>query len=317
MSNSVLPAFGRRPVGKLVWLIGAFLLFAGNPPANAQQAFKTPEEAAEALASAARTGDRNAMLAVLGRAGADIVSSGDDAADAATRQKFLAAYDAKHQVTIEGDRKAVVIVGTDDFPFPIPLIRTRDMWQFDTVAGRQEILARRIGRNELSAIQTCLAYVDAQDEYAEKDRTGAGPGIYAQRIVSHANMKDGLYWPEAAGEEPSPLGEFFAKAAADLKRNSGLRIPYQGYYYKILTGQGPSAPGGVLNYVVGGKMIGGFALVAYPAIYRNSGVMTFLVSHEGVVYEKDLGPRTAQLAERMMSFNPDQTWSKVPTTPAK
>jgi hypothetical protein len=292
----------------LVSLTMAALLCA---TANAQQAFKTPDEAAGALASAAKTGDPKAIVTVLGPDGTDIVSSGDPVADASAREKFVAAYDAKHQVTLEGDSKAIVVIGNEDFPLPIPLVRKDGTWRFDTDAGRQEILFRRIGKNELDAIQSSLAYVDAQNEYADKDRTGAGKGVYAQRIISSAGKKDGLYWPDAKGGDESPLGELIAKATAQGYRTGGGRTPYHGYYFKILTKQGSAAAGGELEYVVRGKMIGGFALVAYPAEYRNSGVMTFIVNHDGTVYEKDLGPRTANLAEKMTTYNPDSTWHKV------
>ena len=195
-------------------------------------------------------------------------------------------------------------------PFPIPLIRKKAGWEFDTEAGRLEILYRRIGRNELDAIQTCLAYVDAQNEYAEKDRTGGGRGVYAQRIVSAAGKKDGLYWPSSDGDQ-SPLGELAAQASAEGYEVGSGSVPYHGYYYRILKQQGPNAPGGTLNYVVKGKMIGGFALVAYPAEYGNSGVMTFLINHTGTVYQKDLGNGTLRLVTRMTWFDPDQTWKKV------
>jgi hypothetical protein len=284
--------------------------------ASAQQAFKTPDEAATALATAAKSEDRNAVLTVLGRDAADIVSSGDQVADEATRQRFLAAYDEKHRIEMNGDSKAIMIVGQDDFPFPIPLVRKGDAWRFDTAAGREEILDRRIGRNELDAIQAVLAYVDAQNDYADKDR-GAGTGVYAQRIVSQPGKKDGLYWPSAQGEEESPLGELVADASAQGYKVGGGRAPFHGYYYKILTKQGAKAPGGELDYVVRGKMIGGFALVAYPAEYRNSGVMTFLVNHDGTVYQKDLGPKTAQTAERMTAYEPDPSWQKVDTNDLK
>lgn len=283
--------------------------------ASAQQAFKTPDEAAGALASAAKSGDPKAIVSVLGPDGTDIVSSGDEVADAATRQKFLAAYDAKHQITMDGDSKAIMVIGPEDFPLPIPIVRKDGMWSFDTAAGRQEILFRRIGKNELDAMQASLAYVDAQNDYAAKDR-GAGRGVYAQRIISSAGKKDGLYWPTAQGEEPSPLGELVAQATKQGYRTGGGRTPFHGYYFKILDKQGAAAPGGELEYVVHGKMIGGFGLVAYPAEYRNSGVMTFIVNNQGVVYQKDLGPRTAQLAERMTAYNPDKTWQKVDVPPA-
>ncbi|MGA9198246.1 MAG: DUF2950 domain-containing protein, partial [Pseudolabrys sp.] len=208
----------------------------------------------------------------------------------------------------------MMIIGPEDFPFPIPLIRKAGAWRFDTAAGRLEILYRRIGRNELAAIQASLAYVDAQNEYAQKDRTGAGVATYAQRIVSQPGKKDGLYWPGPQGDDVSPLGELVAQATNEGYLIGGDRTPFHGYYFKILTRQGPTAPGGAVDYVVRGKMIGGFALVAYPAEYGNSGVMTFLVNHTGTIFQKDLGPSTAKLAERMTSFNLDQTWKKVDVT---
>jgi hypothetical protein len=296
----------------------ATVILAAVSVANAQQSFKSPEDAAAALMSATRDNWPKGVVDVLGRDGLDIVSSGDQVADEAMRQKFLAAYDAGHQVTKEGDDKAVMIIGTEDFPFPIPLTRKGAAWQFDTAAGRLEILYRRIGRNELSAIQAALAYVDAQNEYADKDRTGAGSATYAQRIVSSPGKKDGLYWPAAEGHDASPLGELVAKATSEGYAIGGERTPFHGYYFRILKSQGPMAAGGAVDYVVRGKMIGGFALVAYPAEYGNSGVMTFIVNYNGTVFQKDLGERTAKLAERMTSFNPDQTWKKVDiTTPEK
>jgi hypothetical protein len=278
---------------------------------NAQQAFKTPDEAASALVTAAKDGDMKALATVLGPDGDAIVSSGDSVADATTRQKFVAAYDAKHQIAMESENKATLVIGQEDYPLPIPLARKDGMWRFDTAAGREEILARRIGKNELDAIQSCLAYVDAQIDYAAKDRTGGGVGVYAQRIVSSLGKKDGLFWPTAQSEEPSPLGALIAEATRQGYRVGAGRTPYHGYYFKVLTKQGDAAPGGELEYIVRGKMIGGFALVAYPAEYRNSGVMTFIVSHDGTVFQKDLGPNTAKLAQLMTSFNPDKSWQKV------
>ena len=312
-TSPIICAQNMRRLAALV-LLCVGLALPTLTPAIAQETFKTPDAAADALASAARNNDRAAILNVLGREGADIASSGDPVADSAIRTKFVETYDAKHQVKMDGDAKAALIIGSDDFPFPIPLIRKGDSWQFDTAAGRQEILARRIGRNELDAIQSSLAYVDAQNEYADKDRTGAGAGVYAQRIVSETGRKNGLYWPSSASGDESPLGELVAEAAQQGYRVGEGRAPYHGYYFKILTKQGPDAHGGALDYVVNGKMLGGFALVAYPAEYRNSGVMTFIVNHEGVVFQKDLGPRTAELAERMTAFNPDSSWSKVTDT---
>jgi hypothetical protein len=296
---------------KFVLLGTAVAVGVATSPSRAQQIFHTPSEAAAAFAGAARVGDRTTLLKILGPQGAVLVSSGDSVADAADRHLFVAAFDAKHQVAKIGDGKAMLIVGREDYPFPIPLVQKGDGWQFDVVAGKQEILYRRIGRNELNTIQSCLAYVDAQNEYAEKDRTGAGVGIYAGRIISQPNQKDGLYWPGSETGDESPLGELVARATAQGYRTGEGRAPYHGYYFKILTRQGPNATGGALDYVVGGRMIGGFALVAYPAEYGNTGVMTFIVNHQGIVFQKDLGRRTTVIAQRMVAFNPDATWKKA------
>ncbi|HEX9450991.1 MAG TPA: DUF2950 domain-containing protein [Burkholderiales bacterium] len=275
---------------------------------QAQQAYPTPEDAVAALAAAVKSGTKTAILKVLGNSAEDVVESGDEVADAETRQRFLSAYDVRHSIKAEGNKKAVLILGADDFPFPIPLVNSKSGWEFDTDQGRIEILYRRIGRNELDAIQTCLAFVDAENEYADKDR-GDGAGVYAQRIVSTPGNKDGLFWRD--DRDPSPLGELAAQASAEGYKVDGQGAPYHGYYFRILKGQGSDAPGGAFNYVVKGKMIGGFALIAYPAEYGNSGVMTFLVNHAGTVYQKDLGNRTGAIARRVTLFDPDQTWKKV------
>jgi hypothetical protein len=309
--------FRAAPHLMLLLSLTATVLFLPGSTAFAQKSYKTPQDAVDALVASAKTDDPKAALAVLGRDGEDIISSGDKVSDDAVRQRFVASYEAKHQIAMDGDNKATLVIGDDDYPFPIPLIKKSGLWSFDTDTGRREILFRRIGHNELDAIQTSLAYVDAQNEYADKDRTGAGPGVYAQRFVSEAGKKDGLYWPTAPGEEESPLGELFAKASRQGYRAGQGRSPYHGYYYKILTRQGPAAAGGALDYVVKGKMIGGFALVAYPDEYRNSGVMTFMVNHDGTVFQKDLGPDTENIAEAMTAFNPDKSWTKVDVTEGK
>jgi hypothetical protein len=295
----------------------AAILSAVISTADAQQRFKTPEQAADALVAAARAGDRKAVTNVLGPGSVQIVSSGDPVADANARQEFLAAYDAGHRVVTESGKPAVLVVGQSDWPFPIPIVEKNGEWQFDTAAGRDELLARRIGRNELATIQASLAYYDAQNEYAEQTKDKNGMPIYAQRIISSPGKKDGLYWPAAGDQPDSPLGEAVAAATGQGYRVGGPRAPYHGYYYKVLTRQGPTAPGGALDYVVRGSMIGGFGLVAYPAEYGNSGVMTFLVNHKGDVFEKDLGPGTAKIAAGMTSFNPDHTWKKVAVTEAQ
>ena len=295
----------RRPAG---FIAAATVMFLAMGAADAQQSFKSPEDATAALAAAVKSGDAEAMVKMLGSDAAEIVDSGDSVADADLRQRFLAAFDTKHSLNIDGDRKAALILGPDDFPFPIPLVRNGSGWKFDTAAGRREILYRRIGRNELDAIQTSLAYVDAQNDYADKNPAG-GRGVYAQRFFSSPGKKDGLYWPSEGDE--SPLGELVADATAEGYKLGGEPQPYHGYYYRILTRQGPNAPGGALDYVVNGKMIGGFGLVAYPAEYGNSGVTTFVVNHAGTVYQKDLGGNTAAIAKSMTAFNPDQTWKKA------
>jgi hypothetical protein len=294
-------------------LIGSVAMAVTAADAREQRTYKTPDDAATALVQAVRTNDDRGILSVLGPEGSQIASSGDPTEDKAIRGQFVSAYDAKHQLTMEGENKATLIIGRDDFPFPIPLVRTGGAWKFDTETGRREILSRRIGRNELNAIQACLAYYDAQHEYAEKDRTGAGVHAYAQRIVSQEGRKNGLYWPASQGDE-SPLGELVANAANDGYRVSGQRAPFHGYYYKILTRQGPAAQGGELDYIVRGNMIGGFALVAWPAAYGSSGIMTFVVNHNGAVYQKDLGARTSRVAERMTSFDPGPGWETVRVT---
>jgi len=291
-------------------IAAAILVLLAHPPADAQQLYKNPEDAVGALAEAAKAGDIKGVEAILGPGSRDILSSGDEVADRSTRETFLTAYEERHHVVTDKDR-TILLLGKDERRFPIPLVRQNEQWKFDVAAARDEILFRRIGRNELSAIQVCLAYVAAQDEYAALDPQKDGARGYAQRIVSSTSKKDGLYWPAQAGEQQSPLGELAAAAAAEGYKVGTSPTPYHGYYYKILKAQGPKATGGAFDYVVRGNMIGGFALVAYPAIYRQSGVMTFLVNHEGTVFEKDLGPHTAEIAEQMTSFDPDDTWKKV------
>ncbi len=294
----------RRELLGVIALAGSCLLM---PAAQAQQSFTSPDDAASALAAAVKSGAKQDMLKVLGDDGEDIVDSGDDVADAVARGKFISAYDAKHSVKVDG-KKATLIIGADDFPFPVPLVHNKAGWEFDTGEGRREILYRRIGRNELDTIQTILAFVDAEDEYADKDR-GEGIGVYAQRIVSSQGKKDGLYWP--SDNNDSPLGQLAAEASAEGYKAGSEPQPYHGYYYRILTQQGASAPGGAMSYIVKDKMIGGFALVAYPADYGNSGVMTFIVNHAGTVYQKDLGEDTAARVKSLTSFDPDKTWTKV------
>ena len=298
---------------RLLTLIGvAALALGAKPAAKPPQSFASPEAAVDALAQAARASDEKPLLALFGSAAHDIVSSGDAVADANVRENFAKSYDSKHSLERDGDAKAILVYGDDDFPFPIPLVKQGDQWHFDAAAGRHEILARRVGRNELATIQVCLAYVDAQREYASVDRDGDGLFEYAQKFnSSSAKSHDGLYWPVEPGQPESPLGELVADARSEgYRHEEGKRKPYHGYLYKILTKQGPHAAGGAYDYLVRGRMIGGFALVAYPAEYGVSGIMTFVVNQDGVVFSKDLGPGTTKTAAAMTRFDPDSTWKR-------
>ena len=279
-----------------------------------QKTFKSPEEAVKALAEAVKGSDTKKLLAILGPKGKELILSGDEVADKTGREHFVKAYEEMNKLVNESDTRVILHVGNGDWPFPIPVVKKGEYWLFDTIAGREEILNRRIGRNELNAIQVCLAYVDAQREYVLKERDGDKVLEYAQRFISRKGEKNGLYWEAKEGEEQSPLGPLTAKAAKEGytgKKPLGKRTPYHGYYYRILKSQGKNAAGGEYDYVVNGKMIGGFALVAYPAEYGDSGIMTFIVNQDGVVYEKDLGKDTEEIATAMKKFDPDQTWKKV------
>ena len=276
----------------------------------AQERYRSPEEAVAALVDAVRTNAPQQMMRVLGPGSDEIVRSGDPVDDAAMRSRFLAAFSAKYQILPEGEDQALLIVGEERWPFPIRLVRLNNTWRFDAQRGSSEIIFRRIGRNEMSAIDACGVYVAAQKEYAEKGL--AGKGVYARRFISRPGDRDGLYWPAPSGADESPLGEFATSATEQGYSVEGKRwAPYQGYYYKILTRQGPNAAGGEVDYIVGGEMVGGFALVAYPVRYRISGLMTFLVNQQGTIYEKDLGWRTTEIGMDMTSFDPDSTWRRV------
>lgn len=282
--------------------------------AMSQQHFTTPEEGAQALVAALKTNDTKAQLQVLGRDAGPLIDSGDPVADRGSRERFVQSYEQSHSLVKTADTSAVLQIGTDDWPFPIPLVKDDAGWRFDTAAGEQEIINRRIGRNELAAIQSCLAYADAQREYYARNPQGSSLPHYAQKIASSKGKYDGLYWDTAPNETASPLGPVFARARVQgYTPGQGKPAPYHGYYYRILTAQGADAAGGAYDYMVRGKMIGGFALVAYPAVWNSSGVMTFVVNHDGVVFQKDLGPDTAALAKVMKTFNPDSTWTRVET----
>ena len=277
-----------------------------------QKAFGSPEEALKALAETARAGDTKGMMAILGPEGEDIISSGDEVADKNAQEQFVKAYQEKVDFVKEKEDRVSIIIGNDHWPFPIPIVKKGEGWVFDTKAGREEVLNRRLGRNELNAIQVCSAYVVAQWEYASTDRERDGIIQYAQKVWSDPGRRNGLYWEAGEGEIPSPMGPFIAQAVGKgYTKKDDKPIPYYGYYFKILKGQGPNAPGGAYNYVINGHMVAGYALAAWPAEYGVSGVMTFLVNQNGTVYEKDLGPKTEGTVKGMTLYNPDRTWRRA------
>ncbi len=280
---------------------------AGGPPAT----FASAEQAVDALVTATRNTRLAELRQILGTEGRALIWSGDRVADRLGRDKFIAAYDHGHRLEMTGSDRGVLIVGPEQWPFPIPLVRDGTGWHFDTPAGVQEILNRRVGRNEFNVIEVCRAFVVAQREYAARDPMGTGLAEFAQRFLSTPGTRDGLYWPTQPGEPDSPLGPLVASARAEGYRRTPAAqpIPYHGYYYRILTRQGANAPGGPRDYIVDGHMRGGFALVAFPAKYGNSGIMTFLVNQTGIVYQKNLGPGTPIIAAQLAAFDPDATWT--------
>jgi hypothetical protein len=280
--------------------------------------FASPEEAVKALVDALKTGDKAQLSVLFGPGSESLVSSGDDVEDKATRERFLKNYEEKNSLEKKGDDEVLLQVGKDDWPLPIPIRRKGSAWAFDTKAGKEEFLNRRIGRNELNTIDVLEAYVDAQREYAGQDRDGDGVYSYAQKFRSTPGKKDGLYWEIKEGEEASPFGPLSARADQEgytRKTKTEKPSPYHGYYFRILKAQGKNAPGGAYDYVVKGNMILGFGLVAWPATYGSSGIMTFLVNQEGVVYQKDLGKGTAKAAGALKRYDPDPTWKKVEAGP--
>lgn len=276
-----------------------------------QKTFQSPDAAVKALVAATRAHDVKALVALFGPGSNDLISSGDDVDDAWGRNMFVKAYGEAHRLETAGSKRRVLYVGKDDWPMPVPIVKAGNRWKFQTEEGRQEILSRRVGTNELGAIQTCLAIVDAQKEYAVLDRDTDQLLEYARKFESEKGKSDGLFWETAPGEPLSPLGPLVARATAEGYKNGEQMSPYHGYFFRIITAQGENANGGAYSYIVNDNMIGGFAIVAYPALYRASGVKTFIVNHEAVVYEKDLGPDTAKLAAAIDVFDPDKSWKKV------
>jgi hypothetical protein len=297
-------------ISTLVAFLCLSLAACVSSPAK-QKEFTSPADAVQALVTALKSDNDQELLAVLGPEANELIYSGDEVADLARRQEFLEFYAEQNRIEPDGD-KFQLVIGKNDWPFPLPLVKKGDKWVFDALSGKEEILDRRIGRNELNTIQVLLAIVDAQREYALQDHDGDGLPEYARQFHSDPGKKNGLYWEAREGEEPSPLGELVAKARAEgygPEDEQQDATPYNGYYYRILTSQGgPNAADGAYDYIVDDKMIGGFAVVAYPAEYGNSGVMTFLVNHDGKVFQKDLGDDTETLAKAMQSYDPDASW---------
>jgi len=273
-----------------------------------QKTFSSPEDASSALVTAAQNNDEKAMLDILGPDGKQIVSSGDETEDAESRANFVRRYEQMHRLMKEPDGTTVLYIGAENWPTPIPLVNQGNSWYFDTEAGKKEILYRRVGRNELSAISVCQELVAAQKEFYS-----AQHNEYAKEIFSDEGQHNGLYWKAAEGEPQSPVGPLVASAFAEgyAKSQDGSPTPYRGYYYRMLTRQGKKGPGGAKSYLVNGKLVEGFAFLAYPAEYRSSGVMTFIVNQDGIVYQKDLGKKTEVLAKALKEYNPNSSWQKA------
>jgi hypothetical protein len=296
----------------LVFALGLILLALDASGAD-EQTFASPQEAVKALVIAAQNHDTNALHAIFGSVGQKLISP--DAVQATEGFKmFVQRLTEKTQLVTNSDSKITLDVGADGWPFPIPLVNQNGQWFFDTAAGKEEILARRIGRDEMGAINVCNAYVEAQREYASQDRMDDGVLAYAQFLRSTPGTHDGLFWPAKPGEELSPLGPLVAQARVEGYHRTAKMLndqiaPYHGYYFKILTRQGKHAPGGKYNYIINGRMVAGFALVAWPAEWSNTGVMTFIVNQQGKIFQKNLGPKTTKIARAITSYDPDDTWT--------
>jgi hypothetical protein len=299
----------------LMIFAGALLLIvAGRTSAADQKTFSTPTEAVNALMKAAEDGNPDEMVAILGDEGKEVVYSGDAVQDQAGRESFVKAYKAKHALVTQDSKTRILQVGTKDWPMPIPIVNDGGKWRFDTAAGKQELVFRRIGHNELGAIAACRGYIAAQQDYAASPHDSLPAGLYARKLMSDTGKQNGLYWETAEGDTPSPAGPLLAEAEGQGygAPSAGNPQPYHGYFYRTLTAQGSAAKGGAKSYLVDGQLSGGVAVVAYPAEYRNSGVMTFIANQSGVVSQKDLGEKTSEIAGAMTEYNPDKSWKRVP-----
>jgi DUF2950 family protein len=294
-------------------LIVASLALANIARAAEQKTFATPYEAVRALVKAAEDGNRDEMIAVLGDDGKELIYSGDTVQDKAGMEGFVKSYKSKHAIVRQDDQTRILKVGANDWQMPIPIVNDGGKWRFDTAAGKQELLYRRIGHNELGAIAACRGYIDAQKDYAAVGHDGLPAGIYAQKLMSSPGKQDGLYWETAEGDPASPAGPLLADASAEGYTGEGLgkAQPYHGYFYHVLKAQGSAAKGGAKSYLTDGTLTEGVALVAFPAQYKVSGVMTFIINQRGIVYQKDLGEKTPDIATAMTDYDPDSSWKKA------
>lgn len=313
-SKTLSPRFASAAALGILALVFADVS-GGHATQRGAKSFVSPERAADALAAAWRGGGAPELLDILGPAGRPLVTSGDPVAEQNARRRFAAFYDQGHRIKRGGGGEAILVIGNEDWPYPIPIVHTRVGWRFDAKAGAEQILDRRIGRDELNAIAVSRAYVEAQRDYAAKTSLQNGLPEYAQQVASTEGTHNGLYWPASAASDESPLGPLVATAEAKgyaaPPATAGGRAPYEGYYFRILMGQGAQAPGGAKSYIANGRMTGGFALVAFPAKWGDSGVMSFVVNQNGIVFEKNLGPETAKIARQIKVYDPDRTWAIV------
>ena len=305
-----------RTTTAVLWLCAALVAHSLviTAQGSATRTFASPDDAVRALIAAAKPGKIDELLAIFGADGQDLVASSDEATTRQNLEIFTVATSEDWRLVDQGTNQKVLVIGNEGWPFPVPIVKSGNSWKFDTAAGKEEVLARRIGRNELAAIGTCRTYVRAQRDYAKQGRDGKPAGLFAKSFSSDPGKQNGLYWQAVRNEPRSPLGDLVAEASEEgrqLGTDRARPSPFHGYYFKILTAQGKSAPGGAKSYLVNGEMSGGFALVAWPAQYDASGVMTFIVNQDGVVHQKDLGPKTDATAAAMTAYNPDTSWRRA------
>jgi hypothetical protein len=314
-SSRVISSLARLAISLSAFFLACLLVspLASTEDTATQQVFPTPDAAVNALVAAAKADDMKTLSSILGPEADQVLSSGDPVADKNARDEFARRHQEMHRLAYDDQGRVIVYIGANNWPFPIPLVKKGGGWVFDTAAGKDELLHRRIGRNELFTIKVLEDLADAQAEYASEAHDGEDAGQYASKILSDSGKRNGLYWEAAEGQPESPIGPLVATAAAEgyKKDTGGSPTPFHGYYYRVLTRQGRNAPSGAKNFLINSKMTNGFAILAFPAEYGGSGVMTFMINQDGVIVQKDLGPDTAKLASEMVEYNPDQSWQEV------